>query len=328
MPHEHPRAHVSYAPARLSFSLIAALARRGRVLEANDWPEWRGPRSRRHVHRDQPAGALVAGRRERRLVAAVRRPIDARHLRQPAVSADDRRTATSRRRRSGWSRSMSTRGKVVWERTFSLYLSDVPQHRAGWASPAVDPATGNIYMFTVGAELLALCAGRQAAVGSLAARRVRRDHDARRPHDVADHRGRQGHPEHADSELGTGSRPAGQPLLRVRQADRPDDLGELAAGAPLRHELLDADRGRRQRRAADDRRRHRRRVPRAAGQHRQAGVEPRGQQARDSQQRAVPRQHRLPHARRREHRHDRDGHGRRDRRDRQRPAHRQPRSSG
>ena len=44
-------------------------------------------------------------------------------------------------------------GKLVWERRFSVYLSDVPQHRAAWASPAVDPATGNIYVFTVGAQL-------------------------------------------------------------------------------------------------------------------------------------------------------------------------------
>ncbi|MEX2272140.1 MAG: PQQ-binding-like beta-propeller repeat protein [Vicinamibacterales bacterium] len=47
-------------------------------------------------------------------------------------------------------------GKVLWERRFSLYLSDVPQNRAAWASPAVDPQTGNIYVFTVAAELIAL----------------------------------------------------------------------------------------------------------------------------------------------------------------------------
>ena len=45
---------------------------------------------------------------------------------------------------------------MLWERRFSIYLSDVPQHRAAWASPAVDPETGNIYVFTVGAQLFAL----------------------------------------------------------------------------------------------------------------------------------------------------------------------------
>jgi len=48
-----------------------------------------------------------------------------------------------------------TAGKIVWERTLSQYLSDVPQHRAGWASPAVDAQTGNIFMFTISAELVA-----------------------------------------------------------------------------------------------------------------------------------------------------------------------------
>jgi outer membrane protein assembly factor BamB len=47
------------------------------------------------------------------------------------------------------------RGRVVWERRVSQYLSDVPQHRSAWASPAVDPTTGNVFMFTVSAELLA-----------------------------------------------------------------------------------------------------------------------------------------------------------------------------
>lgn len=46
-------------------------------------------------------------------------------------------------------------GKVLWEHRLSQYLSDVPQHRAAWASPAVDPQSGNIFMFTVSAELVA-----------------------------------------------------------------------------------------------------------------------------------------------------------------------------
>ncbi len=46
-------------------------------------------------------------------------------------------------------------GRVLWEHKVSQYLSDVPQHRAAWASPAVDPNSGNIFMFTVSAELLA-----------------------------------------------------------------------------------------------------------------------------------------------------------------------------
>lgn len=47
-------------------------------------------------------------------------------------------------------------GKVVWEHRFNLYQSDVPPHRIGWASPAADPETGNIYALSGGAEAIAL----------------------------------------------------------------------------------------------------------------------------------------------------------------------------
>jgi outer membrane protein assembly factor BamB len=47
-------------------------------------------------------------------------------------------------------------GKVVWEYRFNIFQSDVPPHRVGWASPAADPETGNIYALGVGASLVAL----------------------------------------------------------------------------------------------------------------------------------------------------------------------------
>jgi outer membrane protein assembly factor BamB len=47
-------------------------------------------------------------------------------------------------------------GKVLWEHRFNVYLSDVPPHRVGWASPVGDPATGNVYVFGVGGTLLGL----------------------------------------------------------------------------------------------------------------------------------------------------------------------------
>lgn len=47
-------------------------------------------------------------------------------------------------------------GKLLWEHRFNVYLSDVPPHRIGWASPVGDPASGNIYVFGVGGTLLSL----------------------------------------------------------------------------------------------------------------------------------------------------------------------------
>jgi outer membrane protein assembly factor BamB len=47
-------------------------------------------------------------------------------------------------------------GKVVWQYKFNIFQSDVPPHRVGWASPAADPQTGNIYALSVGALVVAL----------------------------------------------------------------------------------------------------------------------------------------------------------------------------
>ena len=47
-------------------------------------------------------------------------------------------------------------GKVMWEYRFNLYQSDVPPHRIGWASPAADPETGNVYALSGGAEAIGL----------------------------------------------------------------------------------------------------------------------------------------------------------------------------
>jgi outer membrane protein assembly factor BamB len=47
-------------------------------------------------------------------------------------------------------------GKLVWEYKFNLFQSDVPPHRIGWASPAIDPETGNVYALSGGAEAIAL----------------------------------------------------------------------------------------------------------------------------------------------------------------------------
>src|SRR5436309_1720705 len=47
-------------------------------------------------------------------------------------------------------------GKVIWEYKFEVFQSDVPPHRVGWASPAADPETGNLYALGVGALVVAL----------------------------------------------------------------------------------------------------------------------------------------------------------------------------
>ncbi len=47
-------------------------------------------------------------------------------------------------------------GKVIWEYKFNIFQSDAPAHRVGWASPAIDPETENVYAIGIGAYVVAL----------------------------------------------------------------------------------------------------------------------------------------------------------------------------
>jgi outer membrane protein assembly factor BamB len=47
-------------------------------------------------------------------------------------------------------------GKLIWEYKFNAFQSDVPPHRIGWASPAADPETGNLYALSGVAQVIAL----------------------------------------------------------------------------------------------------------------------------------------------------------------------------
>jgi outer membrane protein assembly factor BamB len=47
-------------------------------------------------------------------------------------------------------------GKVVWEYKFNIFQSDAPAHRVGWASPAADSETGNVYAIGAGGFVVAL----------------------------------------------------------------------------------------------------------------------------------------------------------------------------
>ena len=135
----------------LSVTLPAQTSRRVRV---GDWPELRGP-NRDGISRETglisswklngenflwrvPAGGrstpVVMGDR-----VYVQNPVGRGAALQERVMALDAST-----------------GKVIWEYKVNLYQSDVPAHRIAWASPAVDPETGNIFVLTGGAEAIAL----------------------------------------------------------------------------------------------------------------------------------------------------------------------------
>ncbi|MBI4908817.1 MAG: PQQ-binding-like beta-propeller repeat protein [Acidobacteria bacterium] len=50
----------------------------------------------------------------------------------------------------------SDTGQLVWDYKMNLFHSDVPPHRAAWSAPAVDPETGNIYVYGVHGTLTAI----------------------------------------------------------------------------------------------------------------------------------------------------------------------------
>lgn len=124
------------------------------LVSASDWADWRGP-ARDGVSNEKnlpvkwsPAGDNLAWKA----------PYGGRSA--PIVMGDRVYLVNS----AGQGETLQERivslnadtGKLVWEHRFNIYLSDVPPHRVGWASPVGDPSTGNVYVFGVGGNLIGL----------------------------------------------------------------------------------------------------------------------------------------------------------------------------
>ena len=140
----------------LLFAVLTASLPASAVLTEGDWPEWRGA-ARTGVSGAtglpsawSPAGANLAWKA----------PYGARS--SPVVFGDHLYLQNT----SGAGANMQERlmcfnadtGKVLWEYKYNLFASDVPPHRIAWASPAVDPATGNVFAFSGNGALMSLSA--------------------------------------------------------------------------------------------------------------------------------------------------------------------------
>ena len=134
-------------------SLILVISAGVAVLGANDWPEWRGPsRDGSSTETNLPEKWSPAGEN-----VAWSKPFGGRST--PVIFGNRvyLQTITTTSIATTQERLVALdadTGNVIWESRVSNFHSDVRYDRAGWASPAVDPATGNIYMFTGAAQLL------------------------------------------------------------------------------------------------------------------------------------------------------------------------------
>ncbi|MGI9107666.1 MAG: PQQ-binding-like beta-propeller repeat protein [Pyrinomonadaceae bacterium] len=138
-----------FALALFTLSLVLAPP-----VSAGDWTEWRGPaRDGVSPEKNLPARWSPAGEN-----LAWKAPYGGRSA--PIVMNDRIYLQNT----AGKGETLQERvmcfnadtGKFLWEHRFNVYLSDVPPHRVGWASPVGDAATGNVYVFGVGGSLISL----------------------------------------------------------------------------------------------------------------------------------------------------------------------------
>jgi outer membrane protein assembly factor BamB len=119
-----------------------------------DWPSWRGP-EQNGVSRDTglPGTWSLAGEN-----VVWKKPFGGRST--PVVLGD--RVYIVNRAGSGPTEEervlcLSARnGETLWEKRFGIFLTDIASNRVGWASPAADPETGNVYAHGVQGTFLCL----------------------------------------------------------------------------------------------------------------------------------------------------------------------------
>ncbi|MEO5895134.1 MAG: PQQ-binding-like beta-propeller repeat protein [Vicinamibacterales bacterium] len=133
---------------------VALLVPATAVLNGSDWPDWRGPaRTGVSTEKGLPDKWSPTGEN-----LAWRAPFGGRSA--PVVHGDHLYLQNA----LGSGAAMQERliclnadtGKVLWEHRYNLFTSDVPPHRIAWSSPAVDPASGNVFAISGGGLLMSL----------------------------------------------------------------------------------------------------------------------------------------------------------------------------
>jgi len=137
---------------------IAVVATAAVPAFAADWPEWRGPnRDGVSTETGLPSRWSPAGEG-----LAWKAPYGSRAT--PAIFGNrlylwNASVDTVKEREKTQERLLcldADTGKLIWEKRFNVFHTDVPAHRIAWASPSVDPSTGSVYVFGVDGHLHAL----------------------------------------------------------------------------------------------------------------------------------------------------------------------------
>ncbi len=133
---------------------MAALVSLAAAAWAGDWTDYRGPRrDGTSPEKNLPSQWSPAGEN-----LAWRAPYGGRST--PVIHGDRLYLFNA----AGEGATMQERlvalhaetGRLLWEHRFNVYQSDVPWHRIAWSAPAVDAATGHVYVFGVGGVLKSL----------------------------------------------------------------------------------------------------------------------------------------------------------------------------
>ena len=143
------------ALASISLLLVLALTiPADAILNESDWPEWRGPdRTGASKATGLPSSWSPTGEN-----LAWKAPYGGRSA--PVVFGDhlylQNTAGTGPSEQERLMCLNADTGKVLWEYKYNIFTSDVPPHRLAWASPAVDPETGNVFVFSANGQLMAL----------------------------------------------------------------------------------------------------------------------------------------------------------------------------
>ena len=139
---------------RLPLLIAGLLIPASALLSGADWPDWRGP-ARTGASAET---GLVSSWSPSGPNLAWKAPYGGRS--GPVVFGDRLYLQNT----SGEGAAMQERvmcfhadtGKLLWEYRSNLFTSDVPPHRIAWASPVVDPTSGNVFAFSGNGLLMSL----------------------------------------------------------------------------------------------------------------------------------------------------------------------------